>query len=127
MIYPMRADQELPSIPLLWEEITGYDPVTGAPTYAPIDFSTGWTLSVKAALLTTPDVVALTKNTGITGAATIPNILIGFAAAELTSLATGKPYTDYVLHVYARRNADSKDRVFSTDDPPILRLYPAPA
>lgn len=67
-----------------------------------IDFSTGWTFTLRVESSPTP----LVKTTGITGAATLPNITVDFAAGELDSLTPGQwPGT-----LGARRTADAKDR-----------------
>ena len=68
-----------------------------------IDFSTGWTFT-----LTIGTPTPIVKNTGITGAATSPNITATFAAGELDSL----PATTSVVsaRLDARRTVDSKDR-----------------
>jgi hypothetical protein len=71
-----------------------------------IDFSSGHTFVLKAG---TPGTAAdMTKSTGITGAATSPNITIAWATSnELNTLAAGV----YSLHLVATRVVDSKQRV----------------
>lgn len=72
-----------------------------------IDFSSGYTFVLK--LGTPGSAAALTKSTGITGAATSPNVTIVWAvAAELNTLAPGH----YPAHLVATRTSDSKQRVF---------------
>lgn len=112
-----RADQELPSIGLQWLDRDG----------AIIDFSTGWTLTVKLALASAPNTIVATKSAGITGAATSPNVTIDWSTSDFTGLTPAATGTSYVAHVYARRNSDSKDRVFKPGTPIQITLYPAPA
>lgn len=115
--YAYRKDQELPNVTLEWRDANG----------SLIDFSTGWTFTVKLALASAPSAVLVTKTTGITGAATSPNLLIDWSTTDWSTLTAAATGTTYVAHVYARRNSDSKDRVFRPDDPVLLRLLPAPA
>jgi len=81
-----------------------------------IDFSTGHTFSLKVG---TPGSAALlTKSTGITGAATSPNVTIAWATSgELNTLTTGV----YSGQLKATRNSDSKDRYLPVD----IRILPA--
>lgn len=115
--FPYRADQELPAIPVAW-----YD---GDNTL--IDFSTGWTFTVKLALQETPTTVVLSKTTGITGAATSPNVTIDWSTSDFTGLTAAAGGTTYVWHLVARRTSDSKDRVFRPGRPDTLTLFAAPA
>lgn len=71
-----------------------------------IDFSTGHTFVLK---LGTPGAAAtLTKSTGITGAATVPNVTVAWATSgELNTLTPGV----YTLDLIATRTSDSKQRV----------------
>ena len=116
-MYEYRKDQELPAVPLEWRDAN--DDL--------IDFSTGWTFTVKLALLTAPSTVLVTKSSGIAGAATSPNISIDWSTSDFSTLTPAESGTSYVAHVYARRTADSKDRVFHPGTPVVVRLYPAPA
>lgn len=115
MIYEYRKDQELPGIAVSWYDRDG----------AIIDFSSGWTLTAKLCLRSTPATIALTKSSGITGAATAPNVTIDWSTTDFSSL-TASP-TEYVVQLYARRNSDSKDRVFKPGAPITIRLFPAAA
>lgn len=102
------AGAELPDLSLTWWDSND----------ALIDFSTGYTFTVKVGVL--GSAALFTKTTGITGAATDPNVTIGWStAAELTTLSAGT----YAVQVIARRTADSKDRVFPT--PISLSIGPA--
>jgi len=113
-VFSYRKDQELPALPVTWKDRDG----------AIRDFSSGWTFTVKIALADTPTVVLATKSAGITGAATAPNVLIDWAVTDWDNLTASAAGIKYVAHVYARRNADSKDAVF----PPIeFYLLTAPA
>ena len=70
-----------------------------------IDFSSGWTFSVKVGA---PNSTAsFTKTTGITGAATAPNVTIEWATSgEITTLGAGS----HTVQITATRSADSKPR-----------------
>jgi len=111
--YEYRADQELPAIPVEWRDADR----------AVIDFSTGWTFTAKVCAASTPTTIALTKTTGITGAGTSPNVLIDWTTTDFSALTPGQ----HVVHLYARRTADSKDRVFRPSKPITFLLLPAPA
>lgn len=115
--YSYRKDQELPAIPLAWYDRNG----------ALIDFSSGWTFTVKLAKAATPTTVALTKTTGITGAATDPNLLIDWSTSDWSALDADPQGTVYVVWVYARRNSDSKDRVYRPKTGFPITLLPAAA
>ena len=72
-----------------------------------IDFSNGYTFSVKVGL---PGHAALfTKTSGITGAATDPNVTIAWSTTgELNDLDIGT----YSVQLIARRTLDDKHRIF---------------
>jgi hypothetical protein len=71
-----------------------------------IDFSTGYTFVLK---LGKPGQAAtLTKSTGITGAATSPNVTAAWSTSgELNTIAPGV----YTLDLIATRTSDSKQRL----------------
>ena len=72
-----------------------------------IDFSAGHTFEVKVGRV--GHAAAFTKTTGITGAATDPNVTIAWAASgELRTLEPG----DYELQLTATHTATGKPRVF---------------
>jgi hypothetical protein len=106
----------LPAIPLAWLDATG----------AVIDFSSGYTFSAKVCAASTTAVL-LTKSSGITGAATSPNLTIDWVAADFSGLTASATGTAYDVFVYARRTADSKDRVFNPAKPLQILLFTAPA
>lgn len=116
MSYVYTRDQELESMSLSWTE-----KVAGVNT--PINLSTGYTLTVYVADAGDPATILVTKSTGLTGAATLPNYVIDWAIGDLSSLPTSR---NYVVWAYARRNSDSKDRVFNPGKPPQFYLRPAP-
>lgn len=91
-------DQELPDIPLEWEDDDGQL----------IDFSTGWTFTWQ---IGRDGQLFINKTTGITGSATSPNLLLAFTAGEFAGLPAGI----YQLIIYARRTSDGKDAVFPED------------
>lgn len=71
-----------------------------------IDFSTGWTFSLKIG--TPGSAAALTKTSTITGAATAPNVTVAWTTSgELNTLATGA----HSAQLTATRTSDSKQRV----------------
>ena len=115
--YAYRADQELPSIGLDWRDRDGNL----------IDYSTGWTFTVKFTSTEDTTIIGTPKTTGITGAATSPNVVIDWSTSDWSSLTASATGTKYKLHLYARRTADSKDDVFAPNDPPRIVLYSAPA
>ena len=88
---------ELPDLHLTWDDTDG----------EVINFAAGWTFTVKVAREGSTT-AAFTKTTGITGAASAPNVVIAWDTGELSTLAAGR----YVVQVAARRSADSKDRYF---------------
>jgi hypothetical protein len=71
-----------------------------------VDFSSGHTFRLRVGR---GEVAALEKTTGITGAATSPNVTIDWAADELATLDGGQTYT---AQLRARRTSDNKDRTF---------------
>lgn len=71
-----------------------------------IDFSSGWTFQVKVGQV--GSAASFTKTTGITGAATAPNLTVAWATSgELNSLTAG----GYDLQITATRSSDSKTRI----------------
>ena len=115
----MYNDQELPSLSLAWTDATG----------ALIDFSSGWTFTVKLSRTTAPATTLYVKTSGITGSngSTGSNLVIDWSTTDWSTLTAATNGTLYVAHLYARRTADTKDRVFRPADPITFRLYPAPA
>lgn len=115
MSYAYRADQELPSMAFDWLDRDGNT----------IDFSTGWTFAVKITAATAPGTVLTTKSTGITGAATLPNVVVDWAAGDFTDLAPEAAGTAYIANLVATRTSDGKTRIFAPDNPPHFTLLPA--
>lgn len=73
-----------------------------------INFSTGYTFEVRVG--TAGSAAAFVKSTGITGAATAPNITIQWATTgELNSIAAGV----YDLQIIATRTSDSRARILN--------------
>lgn len=71
-----------------------------------IDFSSGYTFTVKVGVR--GEAALFTKTTGISGAATAPNVTVAWATSgELNSLASGS----YALQVAARQTSSGKDRI----------------
>ena len=106
-------DQELPALAFNWYDSNG----------AIIDFSTGWTFIFKLCASATPNVVAFSKTTGVTGAAIAPNVVVDVAVGDFTSLPAD---TTYNIVLYAKRTSDSKLRVFNAGSPPQTTILTAP-
>lgn len=117
MSWAYRKDQEAPALTLTWKDYTG----------AVRDFSSGYTFTAKVALATAPTTIVLSKTTGITGAATAPNITVDWSTSDFSGLTADAAGTAYVVHLYARRTVDSKDAVFRPDSLPQFTLYAAAA
>ena len=117
MAYVYRADQELPVSTVEWLDNTG----------ATRDFSAGWTFTAKVCAASAATTVLLSKTTGITGAATLPNITIAWSTTDFSGLSASETGAAYVCHLYARRTADTKDDVFSPGKPISFTLLTAPA
>lgn len=99
MAYRYMSGAELPDLPLEWRDGDG----------DLIDFSSGYTFTVYVAPAESK-AASFTKTTGITGAATSPNVVLAWptTGAELNGLTAGV----YDVQVKARRTSDSKDRWF---------------
>ena len=104
-----RTDQEDPAYVVTWLDRNG----------DPIDFSSGYTFSLKL-VSATAGTTALTKTTGITGAATAPNVSVVWSAAELAAVAVG----DYIPHLTA--TTGGRDRVMPDPAADIIEIYAAP-
>ena len=100
------STQESPAIQLIWKDSTG----------TPIDFSTGYTFKVMVSQLQT---ALINKTTGITGAATAPNVTIAWAANELN-------ITEGVYDLIVIASTGSNDRVFRPGNPPQLQVVKVP-
>lgn len=115
MSYNYRVGQELPAMSFAWSDGTN----------TLIDYSTGWTFTAKVCAATASTTTLLTKTTGITGAATSPNVVIDWTATDFAALTAAAAGTKYVVHLTARRTADTKDRVYNPGKLPEFTLYPA--
>jgi hypothetical protein len=104
-----RQDQELPSFAVTWKDRAGNI----------INFASGYTFQVLLVHSLT-GTVALTKTANITGAATAPNVTVGWASGEL-NLAVGV----YYLHLKANNGAGT-DRMFSPKHLPELEITATP-
>jgi len=89
---------ELPNVLVSWFDSQG----------AVIDFSTGYTFTVKIGKA--GQSALLTKTTGIVGAATEPNITISWNTDDLAAL---NPDT-YDMNIIANLTSGNKDRIQST-------------
>lgn len=93
--YVVGAD--LPSLSIEWRDDNGNL----------IDFSTGWSFAVKVGR-PSDEVTEFTKTTGITGAATVPNVIVQWSTVgELNSLTPGT----YTCQIVATRQSDSRQRI----------------
>lgn len=73
-----------------------------------IDFSTGYTFEVRVG--SAGSAATFSKTTGITGAATSPNLTIQWATSgELNTLPAG----NYSVQIIATRTADSRARILN--------------
>jgi hypothetical protein len=104
-------DQELPVATFDWAN-------------AGEDFSTDWTFSVRLARYTAPATTLLLKTTGITSSAT--TVTVAWSTTDWAGLEASTNGTLYLLYLYARRTADSKDMEFRPDQPIQLVLKAAP-
>jgi hypothetical protein len=86
-----KVGAELPDITFVWNDSDG----------TLINFASGWTFSFRIDFAT-----AYTQTTGITGAATSPNVTVAIPAAALDSFTPGI----YAGELWATRTSDSKDR-----------------
>jgi hypothetical protein len=107
MSWIYRADQETPSFAVAWSDRDGNL----------IDFSTGYTFELKLVHRTT-GTLALTKTSGITGAATSPNIIAAWSSGELA--ITPGPYR---VHITA--TTGGADRMFMPGAEPIITIVAA--
>lgn len=90
----MIQGADLPDLALTWKDRSGNL----------IDFSSGWTFSVKVGVVA--GTALITKTTNITGAATAPNLTISWATSEVGTLAAGS----YVVEIIATETSDSRER-----------------
>lgn len=120
--YDLRADQELPALALEWKDRAG----------DVIDFSSGWTATVKVVTAAAPTTVIHTKTSGITLAATSPNYLIDWSASDMSTITAALTFTSTgpvrcLVYAYCKRDSDSKDRLFNPGDLPAMHVWPAPS
>lgn len=98
---------ELPDVEITWKDSDG----------EVIDFSTGWTFTVRIGVL--GQAAVLEKTAGVVGTGAAPNVLISWTAVELENI----PVNTYALQVIARHTASGKDRKFAdtiTIEPQVL-------
>lgn len=102
--FTYRANQELPSWAADWKDRDGNL----------IDFASGYTWEVKLVNKAT-GTTGLTKTTGITGAATSPNVIVAWAAGEL-DLTPGL----YRMHLKA--TSGGQDRMYAPGNEPTIQI-----
>lgn len=94
MTIPFTQGAELPDTPLTWVDGNGDI----------VNFASGWTFTLRLGM--PAGEAELEKTTGITGAATAPNITVSWAAGELDDLSPGTR----VMQLWARQTSSGKDR-----------------
>lgn len=112
----LMGNQQLPTMRLEWRDGTG----------ALIDltaFSAQKVVVVNAA----GGATIANKTTGITLAATSPNYVISWSAADVTALTPTSGAAVYTVLAYAKRTADNLWDVFNPDNPPKLIVKAVPA
>lgn len=105
-VYTYIADQADPALALNWLDRDGNT----------INFSSGYTFTVQL-VSDQSGSVALTKTTGITGASTLPNVLIAWGTSDFTGL-------DGTYKVRAYATSGGRKRVFDPEHPPTVRVVP---
>jgi len=105
--FKYRAGDELPGITLPWQEQTGPN------TWADLDLSTGYTFTVRLLPISGAD--AVTVNATVTGYN--GGVTIDWAVDDL-AIAPGF----YELDVVAHETATNKDRTYSPEKRPIVRI-----
>ena len=107
-------DDELPSVPFEWKDRDGNL----------IDFSTGHTFLLDFVSVNDRDTILYSKDSGITGAATSPNVIADWAVDELVDAAL--PAGDYYGLLQATRTSDGKSRRFRRGNEPRFRILETP-
>ena len=107
MSWVYRADQEVPSFAVDWYDRDGNL----------INFATGYTFEVKLINQST-GTVALTKTTGVTGAATSPNVVVAWATGQLA-------ITPAVYRLHLTATTGGADRMFRPGDEPRVTIVAA--
>lgn len=117
MAIMLHSNNEQPG----WTAVLSTRDIFGVKQYA--DYSTGYTFT--CCVLTTANVVLLTKTTGITGFAN-GIVTVAFTGAELvTAGVTGTPTNPgaYQLQLTPRRTADNADGP-TAEDTLVIRYRP---
>lgn len=118
MSWGYLAGDSLPAFTVTWKDASGNVR----------DLSSGYSAVAKLALATDPDTVLVTKSSGITLAATAPNVTVAWnAAVDFASLTPDAQGTDYVVWLTLTRSADSYKATFRPNDPPRITLRSTPA
>ena len=98
MIWTYTRGAELPAITIDALDTNGL----------PIDFSTGWTFSVKVG---EPGKTAVATAATVTGASSKPNLTIDWPSNALAALVVGVTYT---VQLTATWTLTSQDRIYTT-------------
>lgn len=109
MAYVYLTDQELPSMLFAWCGAEG-----------PIDFSSGWTFTVKLVPIGS-NASVLTKTASILGRSLMPNVVVEWESGEL-NLTPNK----YKVYLYAKSTVDGSDKVFNPLNPPVITILASP-
>lgn len=88
---------ELPDLAITWTDTNG----------DVINFETGWTFTVRVGVA--GQEAEITKETGIDGSATAPNVVVSWSAGELDDLVARV----WACQITARNTATGKDRIRS--------------
>lgn len=111
----LMGNQQLPTMRLEWLDGNG----------AVIDL-TAFT-AAKVVVVTRAGAVAIANKTaGIVLAATSPNYVITWTAADITALTPTSGSTSYTVLAYAKRTADNLWDVFNPANPPALVVRAIP-
>jgi hypothetical protein len=90
--------------------ITGPSMVFACYDYAGnlIDLSSGYTFAAYLSAEATPNTIAATKSSGITGAATSPNLIVDWSTSDFSGLTADPAGAVYLVHVKVTRTLDSE-------------------
>lgn len=105
----LYADQTSPATAISWLAADGQ----------PLDLSTGYTFAVR--LVDDTGVVRATVSSGITGAATAPNVLVPWDGVDLSAVS------GLLRLVLTATDGAGLVRYFRPDSPPTVLVRPVPA
>lgn len=118
MSWGYLAGDSLPALTLTWKDASGNVR----------DLSSGYSATAQIATVAAPGTILATKSTGITLAATAPNVTVAWnAAVDFAALTPDIEGTDYVVWIRLTRSADLYKATFRPLDPPTITLRSTPA